>query len=360
MSQPPVTNIDKAAVLLSRLDPQALDKVLAMLGQDFAGKLRPVLAAVARRKDIGQLTAQVMQEFRELQQDVQASVGGAPAVQQRLQSGLHAATVPSPVETGSRGAIAESLKSSKEPTGHVAEGAGSNSAPTGASSSSADVASLANVPPLILAVALKPESPRVIATVLKQLPSDVSGKVLEALPSEQRQTVFLLMADTVQVNPAIVERVLQRLLDVCGSIDPAAAEQQDRRLKTLIGILQAVEREERIRLLETLTARDPELAAQVDDLMYDYTDMLRIEDRSVQKLLGQLEQKVVATALKSAPDELRHKVLKNLSERVRIALSEEMELLSGVNASKTEQARREIANVIRAQDKEGALMWIEE
>lgn len=360
MSQSPITNIDKAAVLLSRLDQQALDKVLAMLGQDFAGKLRPVLAAVSRRKDIGQLTEQVLQEFRELQQDVQAAVGGAPVLQQRLQSTLNAATPPNPADASSRGAGADSLKAAKEPAGHAADGSGTSAAPADASSSSADAASLARIPPLILGVALKPESPRVIATVLKQLPAEVSGKVLESLLPEQRQNVFLLMADTIQVNPAIVKRVLQRLLDVCGTIDPAAAEQQDRRLKTLIGILQAVEREERIRLLETLTARDPELAAQVDDLMYDYTDMLRIEDRSVQKLLGQLEQKIVATALKSAPEELRQKVLKNLSERVRIALSEEMELLTGVNAAKSEVARREIANVIRAQDKAGALMWIEE
>jgi len=64
-------------------------------------------------------------------------------------------------------------------------------------------------------------------------------------------------------------------------------------------------------------------------------------------------------ALKTASDDIRQKVLKNLSERVRLALSEEMDLLSGVSASKAEVARREIANVIRSQDKEGSLVWIE-
>src|SRR6185369_13677440 len=114
-----------------------------------------------------------------------------------------------------------------------------------------------------------------------------------------------------------------RLLQSCRLVDPAAVQQEDRRVKTLIGVLQTVEREERLRLLESLTERDPDLATQIDNLMYDYTDILRIEDRSVQKLLGQLEQKVVAMALKTAPEDLRQKVLKNLSERVRLALNEE-------------------------------------
>jgi flagellar motor switch protein FliG len=221
------------------------------------------------------------------------------------------------------------------------------------------VTSLKKVPPAVLGAALKAETPRMIATVLKQLPAELSGKVLELLPAEQRQNVFLMMADKIQISSAIVGRVLQRVLDVCRTVNPAAVARTDRRVTTLIGILQTVEREEKIRLMETLAERDPELAAKVDDLMYDYTDVLRIEDRSVQKLLGQLEQKIVAMALKTAPDDLREKIMKNLSERVRLALTEEMELLSGVTPSKADQARREIATVIRNQDKEGAIMWME-
>lgn len=360
MSQASVTNVDKAAILLTRLDPLALNRVLEMLGPEFAGKLRPALAAVAQRRDLVPLTEQVMQEFTELQHDVRASVGGSPVLQQRLPPAPETATPAPPAHGATSSTSPEVSKPAKE-TPRAGE-TGKSHAQASQSAEvlrTTDADSLATVPPLTLCAALKPESPRMIAMVLKQLPSDVSGRVLEGLPAEQRQNVFLLMAESVQVNATVVSRVMQRLLEVCRTVDPATAEQQDPRVRSLIGILQAVEREERIRLMESLAERDPELAAQVDDLMYDYTDILRIEDRSVQKLLGQLEQKVVATALKSAPDDLRQKVLKNLSERVRLALNEEMELLTGVNASKSDQARREIANVIRSQDKEGALLWME-
>ena len=67
----------------------------------------------------------------------------------------------------------------------------------------------------------------------------------------------------------------------------------------------------------------------------------------------------MALALKTAPQEIVDKVMVNLSERVRATLTEEMELLSSITPAKVEQARREIANVIRLQDKDGTLQWIE-
>ena len=85
----PITNLDKAATLLARLDPKALDKVFEMLGPESAGKLRPIVSAVTKRKDFTALTEQVLQEFRELQQDVQAAIVGAPVLQQQLQSSPH-------------------------------------------------------------------------------------------------------------------------------------------------------------------------------------------------------------------------------------------------------------------------------
>ena len=353
MSQTTVTNFDKAAVLITSLSPGAQDKVLELLGPDFAGKLRPILTAVSRRKDFGSLTEQVLQEFRELQAEVRASVSGSPNLQRTDVVDTSSATSAPDVQSIDKSEQAADQSDSTTPDEKSTESSNPSS------EDPAGLESLMKLPPVVLGAGLKRESPRMIATVLKQLPAEFTGRVLEVLPPEVRQSTFLLMADTVQVNPAVVRRIMQKLCEVCQTIDPAEVEQQDRRVKSLIGILQSVEREERIKLLESLTERDPELATQIDNLMYDFTDVMRLEDRSIQKLLSQLEQKIVAMALKTAPEDLRQKVLKNLSERVRAALNEEMELLATVPPSKAEAARREVANVIRAQDKEGTLVWLE-
>lgn len=339
MTANPPTNIDKAAILLRRLPSQHVAKVLEMLGKDKSEKLRIAIDAISRRPDLTSLDELVLEEFRQMQREVRESLRG----------------------------LSTSAKSSGATPSSQIGGAGANPgtaepqvAGLGASATENEALDeLIKTPPAVLATALQKETPRTMALVLKQLPMESASRVLELLSTDQRQQVFMLMAIKSTVHPAVTQNVLQAVAKVCKATDLAEVGQQDERLKTLIGILQMVERDERMRLMEALAEQDEELAAQIDENLYDYSDVLRIQDRSVQKLLTQLELKVVATALKTAPADIVEKVMKNLSERVRATLNEEMELLNFVSPSKVEQARREIANVIRQQDRDGTLLWIE-
>jgi len=346
MAPNPLSNLDKAAVLLRRLPPPSLNTVLDLVGLEEPSRVRlqAALDALARRSDIHELDAIVLQEFREMQREVKASVRGSPLLERTFE--------------GHGTSHADGVHGSSTVNGesHAKQDEG------GSEDSSDDddpIKQLMNTPPPVLATALQRETLRSMAIVLRELPTEFAGRVLEQLPAEQRQQIFMLLAIKSAIHPSVVQRVLSAVAAVCKTIDEASAGQQDARFKTLIGILQMVEREERLRLMEALTEQDEELAAQIDDNLYDYTDVLRIQDRSVQKLLTQLELKVVAMALKTAPPEIVEKVMKNLSERVRATLNEEMELLNSVSPSKVEQARREIANVVRLQDKDGTLLWIE-
>lgn len=332
-----LSNLEKAAVLLRRLPPPSLTKVLEMVGTTNSQRLQSAMQAVAQRPDLTELDEIVLQEFREMQQEVRESLRGSPELE-RLQDGT------SPGSSGTN---------QVEPTPDALVNL--------VSEEDEDiVAVLSAMPPKVLATALRRETLRSVALVLRELPTEFTGKVLEQLPADQRQQIFMMLALKSTVHPAVTEKVMRAVAAVCRTIDAeTAGEQEDSRFKTLIGILQMVEREERMRLMEALTEQDEELAAQIDDSLYDYADLLRIQDRSVQKLLTQLELKVVAMALKTAPPDIVEKVMKNLSERVRATLTEEMELLSSVTPAKIEQARRDIANVIRQQDKDGTLQWIE-
>jgi flagellar motor switch protein FliG len=340
MAETPPTNIDKAAILLRRLPSHSLAKVLEMIGLESSDKLRIAIDAISKRPDLTALDERVLEEFREMQKEVRESLRGSPNLQSMHKGGS------SSVTNDAAAANTEAVDQAKADRS-------SSDAPVSV------VDELKNTPPAVLATALQRETPRTMALVLKQLPMDYAGKVLELLSTEQRQQIFMLLAVKTNVHQAITQNVLQAVAKVCKTIDLSAVGQEDERFKTLVGILQMVEREERMRLMEALAEQDEELAAQIDENLYDYADIMRIQDRSVQKLLTQLELKVVATALKTASADIVEKVMKNLSERVRATLNEEMELLNFVSPSKVETARREIANVIRQQDKDGTLLWIE-
>lgn len=340
MAVNPPSNLDKAAALLRRLPSNSLTRVLEMIGSESSARLRIAIEAISNRPDLSALDEQVLQEFRDMQREVRESLRGAPTLER-----LH---------VNSPNSIRNGTESSTENGGAAAPEIDSKP-----KSESEVIEELTNTTPAVLASALQRETPRAMALVLRQLPTEFTGRVLELLTSEQRQQIFMLLAMKSTIHPAITKSVMQAVANVCKTVDISAVGKQDERFKTLIGILQMVEREERLRLMEALAEQDEELAAQIDDNLYDYADLLRVQDRSVQKLLTQLELKVVAMALKNAPPDIAEKVMKNLSERVRATLIEEMELLNSVTAAKEEEARREIANVIRLQDKDGTLLWME-
>lgn len=340
----PPTNLEKAAILLRRLSPPSLSKVFEILGPETSEILRKAMDAVGSRTDLAELDELVMQEFREMQQEVRESLRGSPELE-RLQDVAR---------------YAQGGATSGVPGYHDLQADETTSEDDNSETSASDVMEqLTSTPPAVVAAALQRETLRTTALVLRELPMEFTGRVLEKLPPEQRQQIFMMLAAKSSIHPAVTQRVLKAVADVCSTMDESSLEEQDSRFKTLIGILQMVEREERLRLMEALMEQDEELATQIDDNLYDYADIMRIQDRSVQKLLTQLELKVVALALKTAPADLVEKVMKNLSERVRATLTEEMELISSLSPSKVEQARREIANVIRTQDKDGTLQWIE-
>lgn len=336
MAQATLTNWDKAAILLRALTPEPNQSVLSQLDPSQAAKLKAVMAQIAKRSDLEQITKDVLKEYQSLRH--------------------HPATTTEAPHFAANWVARQYTDSTTEPSRSSDESA---APPT---SKDSDLAStLARVSAPVLARVLQRESPRVLVLVLQALPSDHAAAILKLIPPDARSGAIGLMAGGIQVANIVTDRVLQTILRQCEAAGPVreAVADEDAQVKRLVGILQGVDRDERLRLMTLLAEQNEAVAAKIDDCLYDYTDLLRIGDRSLQKILTQTDQKTLAMALKTAPEEIREKVMRNMSERVRAALAEEMEFLSEVPNAKAEAARKEITSIIRTQDKEGTLVWIE-
>ncbi len=339
MTQATLTNWDKAAILLRALTPEPNQAVLGQLDPAQAMKLKNIMATVAKRPDLEQITRDVMREFQEIRRHPGSPATAAASTPHRAANWV----------ARQYNESAESAQASDEATD------GSQSEPDSIESQ------LAAIPAPVLALVLKTESPKILVLVLQTLPSHHAAAVLKLLPPEGRAAAISRMAVGLNVAEPISDCILQTVLQQCAVIGPVteAAADEDMQVKRLVGILQVVDREERLRLMGLLSEENEAVAAKIDDCLYDYTDLLRIGDRSLQKILTQTDQKTLAMALKTAPEAIRDKVMKNMSERVRAALAEEMEFLSEVPNAKAEAARKDITTIIRTQDKEGTLVWLE-
>ncbi len=100
-------------------------------------------------------------------------------------------------------------------------------------------------------------------------------------------------------------------------------------------------------VLDNIDAQDPEVAESVRNLMFVFEDISKLTDRAIQTLMREVDQKDLVVALKSASDEMKEKVLGNMSERVRTFITEEIEFQGPMRLSEVEEVQLRIVQQVR-------------
>lgn len=109
-------------------------------------------------------------------------------------------------------------------------------------------------------------------------------------------------------------------------------------------------------ILESIEKDDPKMALAIRNLMFTFEDLLGVPELGIRELLGQLDKKTLALALRGASEELKNLIFKSMSSRAVDMLKEDMEVLGAVRAKDVNQAQREIVDVARKLETEGKLV----
>jgi flagellar motor switch protein FliG len=199
------------------------------------------------------------------------------------------------------------------------------------------------------------EHPQTIALVLAHIPSALASSILAGLSIEVQTEVAHRIAVMDQTSPEIirqVEQALQRKLSTVLQPDELSTVGG---LGPLVDIINRADRTTERLILEALDAKSPELAEEIRRRMFMFEDVVNLEDRAVQLVLRQVEPADLATALKGVPDTVRDKITRNLSERGRENLLEEIDLLGPVKVKMVEEAQAKIVSVIRSLEDSGQI-----
>ena len=201
---------------------------------------------------------------------------------------------------------------------------------------------------------LSNEHPQTIALVLAHMPPEHASTVLGGLPDELQRDVSIRIATLSAISPDVVARVESQLERRLSSVikGPSESHTADG-VQTLIDILNRSDRTTERSIFEGLETHDAELADEVRSRMFVFEDIVSLEDRAVQLVLRQVESKDLATALKGVRDEVRSKIMRNISERAAENLEEEIVLLGSVRLKMVEEAQGGIVRVIRALEESG-------
>ncbi|MBN2581180.1 MAG: flagellar motor switch protein FliG [Pirellulales bacterium] len=198
------------------------------------------------------------------------------------------------------------------------------------------------------------EHPQTIALILCHLPPAQASDIISGLPTERQMAVIRRMATMGQTSPEIIKEVERGLENRMSSVMSQQFENSGG-VSSVAEILNVIDRTTERTLLENLAQEDAELVEEIRRLMFVFEDISKLGDREIQTLLKNVESSQWAMALKGASEELKSKILKNMSKRAADLLKEEMDYLGPVKLSQVEQMQQQIVDIVRRLEDAGEI-----
>ena len=90
--------------------------------------------------------------------------------------------------------------------------------------------------------------------------------------------------------------------------------------------------------------------------MFVFEDIVLLDDRSIQKVLREVDTQELAKALKGVDNEVQEKIFRNMSKRAASLLSEDMDFMGPIRLRDVEEAQQKIVNIIRKLEDAGEII----
>ncbi|MGE5606474.1 MAG: flagellar motor switch protein FliG [Bacteroidota bacterium] len=199
------------------------------------------------------------------------------------------------------------------------------------------------------------EHPQTIALVMAYLSPEQAGIILSALPPLQQVEVAKRVATMDRTSPDVlreVELILEKKLSSFVMQDFTIAGG----VESVVSILNRVDRGTEKTILEALAEENPELADEIKRRMFVFEDIVLLDNRSVQRILREIDAKDLAMAMKTASEDVKNLIFRNMSKRAVELLKEDMGYMGPVRLRDVEEAQQKIVNVIRQLEDSGEII----
>jgi len=202
---------------------------------------------------------------------------------------------------------------------------------------------------------IKNEHPQIIATILVHLDFDQASEILINFTERLRNDVMLRIATLDGIQPHALRElndVLTKLLaggDHAKKTAAGGAKAAAEILNFMAGTVESA-------VMGSIKEFDEELAQKIQDEMFVFEDINKIDDRGIQLLLREVQSESLIVALKGSSAELREKVFKNMSQRAAEMLRDDLEAKGPVRVSEVEAEQKEILKIVRRLSDEGQIV----
>lgn len=196
------------------------------------------------------------------------------------------------------------------------------------------------------------EHPQTIALIVAHLAAERKVDVLRRLPEGLQAEVVLRVANLDYVSPELISQlddVLKTELSTLGSIDT----NQLGGVEPIADMLNLMDKNTEKNIMSRVEEKDPELAEEIRKLMFTFEDLMYVDDKGIQNLLREVDNGKLVIAMKTAPDEIKQKLFKNMSNRAATLLREDLEALGPTKLSDVEKAQAEMVSKVKDLEGQG-------
>jgi len=213
---------------------------------------------------------------------------------------------------------------------------------------------LRNADPQQVAAVLEKEHPQTIALVLSHLEPQHASPILSKLANELQIDVVKRIAQLQHFSPEAAEKISNVLNQ---KLKQSGVEKKEgpSRVDSLPGLMNQLQPETSRAILEAIEKENADLAGNIRNLMFTFEDLVGVPETALRDLLGAVDKKTLALALKGASDGVKEHIFKAMSSRAVEMLKEDMEVLGRVRGKDVAKAQQEAIAAARQLEAEGKI-----
>ncbi|CAO97035.1 flagellar motor switch protein FliG [Erwinia tasmaniensis] len=201
---------------------------------------------------------------------------------------------------------------------------------------------------------IRDEHPQIIATILVHLKRGQAADILAQFDERLRHDVMLRIATFGGVQPAALAELTEVLNGLLDGQNLKRAKMGGVRTAAEIINLMKTQQEEAV--MEAVREFDGELAQKIIDEMFLFENLVEVDDRSIQRLLQEVESESLLVALKGSEQPLREKFLSNMSQRAADILRDDLANRGPMRMSAVETEQKAILLIVRRLAESGEMV----
>jgi flagellar motor switch protein FliG len=213
---------------------------------------------------------------------------------------------------------------------------------------------IGDIPQNIVDNFIQSEHPQTMAFLMTKMSPEMAADLLGKMPEEMQTDVLVRVSQLEHVKADVVDEVREVLRTQLRGVS-MGAEEEIGGPKSCADILNFVDRNNEERILAEIEEMYPELAEDIRNLMFTFEDITKIDDRSVQTILKEVPRDQLVIALKTASDDLRSLLFRNISQRAAEMLKDDLDSLGPTKLKDVEKAQQGIVDVVRRLEAEGKI-----